>query len=241
MNLSSRFLASVAFIVFASSPMPLAAGDPGGCDAALMPEATITQKDTAAALHYLNILDEKAYETAKRTGGGSLSVPVNGVPFSASGSYSDFDGKRKALFKENRFAGTSQESYNHLVTLIPPEQVDTWSSCKRAYAAGDLSCTLLASDNDTATVEVRWRPVGNSSGVVTASTLYGGRVAGAESGQAFAVGKVFEAGASETITVARQAKTPLVLSLNLAGALFACIVNIAAPAAPTPTPTPGGR
>jgi hypothetical protein len=232
MNLSSRVLASAPFLILACSPLPLAAGDPGGCDALLIPEAAITEKDTAAALHYLNILDEKAYETAKRTGGGSLSLPIKGVPFSASGSYSDFNGKKAAAFKENGFAGSAQESYKHLLTVMPPEKVGAWSECKRAYAAGVLSCTLLASDADAATVEVRWRPVGNVTGVVTASTLYGGRVDGAESGQAFAVGKVFEAGASETLIVHRQTRTPLVLSLNLAGALNACIVNVPASAAP---------
>jgi hypothetical protein len=205
-----------------------------GCDAVLAPSVDVIQHDAHSVLHYLNILDERSYEQAKQGGGGSITLPIDGVPVTFSGSYNQFNEQRKSLFTKKQFDSTYDESINRLRSWIPPNQIKAWLDCKASQDV--LTCRVKFADDTTALLVVAWRPVGNLSGIVSSSTLHGASAPNAPAGMLFSEKKTFDPGFSETLLLTRRPNASTVFVLNVSG--YTCDGTIDGPKALPPSPPP---
>lgn len=206
------------------------------CAAALVPSKEQLGRDTRSSLHYLNVLDERSYEAAKRAGGGGITVPIKGVPVQFSGSYSDFLEARKSHFSKQRFDTDDAESVRILRSWLSRDQLRAWTDCLRICSTGGgLSCTEVSNGPTSAKVRVDWRPHGDQRGVVTSSEIIGGTVKGAPAEQLFADGLVLPAGGT-SILVRRAEGATIDLVLNVNG--YPCELTIDPPPPPPPPPPP---
>lgn len=228
----SIILAQIISILLIAQPRTARADD-RGCDAVLVPSVDVLQRDSHSALHYLNILDERSYDQAKRGGGGGITLPIDGVPVTFSGSYEQFDEQRKSLFVKKQFDSTYDESVSHLRTSLSSEQIKAWTDCKARQDV--LTCRVKFADDTTALLLVIWRPVGSVIGTVSSSTLRGALVPNAPVGMLFPEKKTFDSGFSETLVLTRERNTAVAFALNVSG--YTCDGTIEAPRSlsqPTP-------
>jgi hypothetical protein len=131
--------------------------DSSACLGLLTPDVTSMTENDVVRLAYLQTWDNATYTTRRRNNSLGASLPVNGVPVSATANFQDFKSKLATEQGSRNFTLDTDKSSALLVTKLPVERAKLFNECmsiNKSYLKLNVESTQAA--NGTLLVHVLW-------------------------------------------------------------------------------------
>lgn len=158
------------------------------CSKALQQDLIAQSIDKTSAIHYLNIIDEDLYDTAKSEGGFGLELPIEGIPFGVDADFSDFSEWRKEKFRKEEFIHNTSFSSTFLSRKVSDNGYKSFDNCMRLQSGeAGLFIKVVDSDEEVVEIEIFFKPGPgkNSPLKISNSELINGNIAGIDAGKIF--------------------------------------------------------
>lgn len=126
------------------------------CDAALIPNIRLTKRDESVGLKILDVINESTFETIKKGVAGSSTFPIEGIPVSASMTWSEFQQKRHDFMQSHNYIENTVRSFTDFSSEIPKEAYDAWLNCISIRNHFGWSIWPSAASDDSVVINIRW-------------------------------------------------------------------------------------
>lgn len=140
------------------------AREPEKCSQLLQPDVAIFKKDHRTQIAYLQTISKANFDEAKANGNISTTVPVDGVPVKANGSYEDY---RKSLASYANSIGykfDKTESIQYYSSRINPKNGDNFVNCMKNQSHGLIAyMSKPADENGEISISIEWIPPSEKS------------------------------------------------------------------------------
>jgi len=94
---------------------------PAKCDAALAKDTLAVSTDDEVTLSVLRIIDQTNFVAYKQEFGGSVTLPIHGVPFKFGADWGTFNQNRTSFFEKNHYY-LNQKMSHSITTARTPEK-----------------------------------------------------------------------------------------------------------------------
>jgi len=105
------------------------AQDAATCAKLLEPDVQAFASDTHLRLAYLHTLDRQSYEEAKKKGGATAGIPVDGVPLKGTLDWEDYSKRLKRESEITRFTYDFAQSTWYYARSLPNERAQLFLQC----------------------------------------------------------------------------------------------------------------
>jgi hypothetical protein len=122
------------FAVFALFSANLWASD--SCDAVLIPTNFRSYDNTSIQMQMLKLIDSSNYSEVSNKIGGSVTVPIQGVPVSFGGDYNTFNQQRQSVLQKDSLNVSNSQVRDTVATFLPSAIADAWRDCMVAKKSG---------------------------------------------------------------------------------------------------------
>jgi hypothetical protein len=132
------------------------------CAAALVPTITYGALTEHQRLGILTIIEREQYLKMKQSGATGLSLPVDGVPISATNSYEDFQERRDREFRRLDYNYSRDVSVSYFSSSLGQESRAAYEACLQRQSG--LYQYVKSLSGDAAEVRIGYvPPVGDHS------------------------------------------------------------------------------
>lgn len=125
-----------------------AADNQQGCDKVLITQTISSTEDSSSELAWLHLISESNYEDAGRNAKAKYKSLF-------SGTYSDFNKKRREFFEQKQYKLSKSDSRNVYKSFLSDTQVESWRECMLRERV-ELFSYFKNIDDNGATLVVTW-------------------------------------------------------------------------------------